>query len=104
MKLFRVKKMAPGQRFFIGTDTIDSFNLLMRGKIGIFYPDKERIQAAEIEKGRIQCCNQAEAERRKTEIQDFFITKAKTLKKPSEQNLKVRTLSPKRQLQLKKLN
>ena len=84
MKLFRVKKMAPGQRFFMGTETIDSFNLLMKGKIGIFYPDKERIQAAAIEKGRIQCCNQAEAEKRKNEMQDFFITRAKTVKKSSQ--------------------
>jgi len=27
----------------VGTNTIDSFNLIARGKIGIFFPDKERI-------------------------------------------------------------
>jgi len=44
LKCFKVRKINAGTRFFAGTDNIDSFNLLMRGKIGVFYPDLPKIK------------------------------------------------------------
>jgi len=53
MRLLKVKKLAPGQRFFAGLDHIDSFNLLLKGKIGIYYPEREKIASLAEEPGRI---------------------------------------------------
>lgn len=36
--------MHVGQRFFPGSDRIDSFNLILKGKVGIFYPEAEKIE------------------------------------------------------------
>jgi hypothetical protein len=43
LRLLKIKRLSPGQRFFAGIDQIDSFNLLMKGKIGIYYPEREKI-------------------------------------------------------------
>ncbi len=44
LKCFKVRKVNAGTRFFAGSDKIDSFNLLMRGKIGVLYPDLQKIK------------------------------------------------------------
>lgn len=41
LRLFKIKTYAPGERFFPGTEHIDSFNVLLKGRIGIYYPDKD---------------------------------------------------------------
>jgi phage/plasmid-associated DNA primase len=33
-----------GARFYVGTDRIDSFNLLMKGKVGVFYPELQKLK------------------------------------------------------------
>jgi len=44
LKFAKLKKMHVGQRFFPGSDRIDSFNLILKGKVGIFYPEAETIE------------------------------------------------------------
>ena len=39
IKCLKIKKVTAGTRFFGNTDRIDSFNLLMKGKVGVFYPE-----------------------------------------------------------------
>jgi hypothetical protein len=40
MKQFRIQKVLPGQRIFDQkSEKIDRFALILRGKVGIYYPD-----------------------------------------------------------------
>jgi len=40
MRQFRIKKLNPGQRVFTHpSENLDSFNIILKGKIGIFYID-----------------------------------------------------------------
>ena len=40
MRSFKLKRLSPGQRVApYHLDYIDSFNLILKGKIGVFYPD-----------------------------------------------------------------
>ena len=44
LKLFKLKKINAGSRFFTDSDRIDCFNLILKGKVGIFYPDSVKIK------------------------------------------------------------
>jgi hypothetical protein len=63
VKCFEVKCLKPGQRFYKGTDRIDSFNLVVKGKVGVFYPDAPAIKQATANH-RLVCCNEAERQKR----------------------------------------
>lgn len=39
LRCFELKKVRPGFRFFEPEDTLDSFVLILKGKVGIFYPE-----------------------------------------------------------------
>lgn len=79
LKLFKLKKISAGSRFFVDSDRIDSFNLILKGKVGIFYPDNAKIKQLEEFPGRVQLCNLAEANKRILKQQTVFLTE----KKPS---------------------
>jgi hypothetical protein len=45
LKLFKIRKLAPGKRITSHGEYIDSFHLILKGKIGIFYGDQKRIRS-----------------------------------------------------------
>jgi len=53
LKFLKLKKVSAGQRFFPGSDCIDSFNLLLKGKVGIFYPNISKIKLLSETPGRV---------------------------------------------------
>jgi len=54
----------PGQRVFGYSEKIDSYVLILKGKIGIFYPETAAIKIASCYYNRIVCCSEVEAKRR----------------------------------------
>ena len=62
MRQFTLKKLGPGSRISAWQlDYIDSYNIILKGSVGIFYPDMARIR--DIGNSNIVCCNESEAER-----------------------------------------
>ena len=53
LKFLKLKKINAGQRFFPGSDRVDSFNLVLKGKVGIFYPDADKIKLLSDQLGRV---------------------------------------------------
>ena len=90
LKFCKLKKVSAGQRFFPGSDRIDSFNLVLKGKVGIFYPSAAKIKLLSDQLGRVQYCNLAEAKRRLEKKQSVFMTEkrltSKARSKLSNQN------------------
>jgi hypothetical protein len=60
---FELRKVKPGFRFFESTDKLDSFVLVLRGKIGIFYPEIQLKEAVKHDH-RVVCCNEADVRRK----------------------------------------
>jgi len=54
-----VKKVEAGQRFFSSNDKIDSFVLIIKGKVGVFYPDPTLVKEAAQFFGRLVICTEA---------------------------------------------
>lgn len=59
IKLLDVK---PGHRFYQQTDSINKFYIILKGTIGIFYPDTGAIKDCSLFYNRLKCCNEAEAQ------------------------------------------
>ena len=60
LKCFTIKKLKQGQRVSAWQfDYIDSFNLILRGKIGIFYPDQQKIRVMDL--SHVTNCDEKEA-------------------------------------------
>lgn len=57
VKLFKLKKINAGQRFFADSDRTNSFNLILNGTVGIFHADRAKIKNIADQPGRLQICN-----------------------------------------------
>ena len=44
IRILKFKKITAGQRITSYTNTLDSFNLIIKGQVGIFYPDLLKIK------------------------------------------------------------
>lgn len=62
LKCFKLKKLGPGQRIAAHSETIDDYNLILKGRVGIFYPDSK---SKGLNPSRITICNEAEADKRR---------------------------------------
>lgn len=46
MRCFKGQKVAPGQRIFGQSEKMDTFCLILKGKVGIFYPEAAQVKEA----------------------------------------------------------
>lgn len=53
---------------FGNTEKIDRFALILKGKIGIFYPDRDAIKTANKTPGRVVLCAETDIENKKKKI------------------------------------
>ena len=56
-----MREVEAGHRFFTSSDKIDSFVLIITGKVGIFYPDPQLVKEAAQFFGRLVICTEAQA-------------------------------------------
>ena len=64
-KGFKIKRFRPGERVYQTQDKLDSFNIVIRGKMGIFYQDLQKIrECRKYKQARVVVVNEAEANRR----------------------------------------
>ena len=59
LNCFELYTFQPGQRIFGKGFNLDSFNLILKGKVGILGPDTETIKQAKKEPDRLVCCTEA---------------------------------------------
>jgi len=62
--LFTLRNIAAGQRVYKNADRIDSYNIIIKGKIGIFQPDA-KLKSLQENITRVVCLTELEANKRK---------------------------------------
>lgn len=61
-KGFKIKRLSAGERIYQSLDKLDTFNVIIKGKVGIFYPDLAKIkQIQDQNPTRIVCITESEA-------------------------------------------
>ena len=68
LKCFKLQKAMPGQRIYGASEKIDKFALVLKGKVSIWYPDKEMLKAANKTPGRICVCAETEIEAKRRRL------------------------------------
>ena len=46
-RCFKLERLVPGQRVFGQSDKIDFFAVILKGKVGIYYPDHLKVKLAQ---------------------------------------------------------
>ena len=73
-KFFKIRYVPAGQRVYVNTDKIDSFNLILKGRMGIYYPDLNKIKICSNPITRIMYLNEAEAKKRRERKMKTFMS------------------------------
>jgi hypothetical protein len=65
MKCFKIKKYEQGTQISSASDHIDTYNLIVRGSVGVFFPDPDKIKG--LPTTRLIKCNDSQAEQLREE-------------------------------------